>query len=91
MSLTVNIFPKPHNTTWLSAEDRRLAQARLSEDAGEADKDNPEDSPLEGLKMAIKDPLVFLFALQTVSQLLGLSFVQYFPTYVDQIVRSTGL
>lgn len=79
----------PHNTTWLSAEDRRLAQARLSEDAGEADKDNPEDSPLEGLKMAIKDPLVFLFALQTVSQLLGLSFVQYFPTLTKTLGFST--
>ena len=28
----------------MSAEERRLAQARLSEDAGEADKDNAEDS-----------------------------------------------
>ena len=35
---------------------------------------------LHGLKLAIKDPKVFLFAIMTTSQLLGLSFVQYFPT-----------
>jgi hypothetical protein len=33
--------------------------------------------------MAIKDPLVSLFAIMTTSQLLGLSFIQYFPTWVD--------
>jgi hypothetical protein len=33
--------------------------------------------------MAIKDPLVSLFAVMTTSQLLGLSFVQYFPTWVS--------
>ena len=35
---------QPHNTRWMNAVERRLAQARLSEDAGEADKDNTEDS-----------------------------------------------
>ena len=40
-------------------------------------------SQVQGLIMAIKDPLVSLFAIMTISQLLGLSFVQYFPTLVD--------
>lgn len=31
--------------------------------------------------MAIKDPKVLLLALSTCSQLLGLSFVNFFPTY----------
>lgn len=79
----------PHNTRWLTAEERRLAQARLSEDAGEADQDNAEDSPMEGLKMAIKDPLVLIFAVQTVSQLLGLSFVNFFPTLTQTLGFST--
>ena len=30
---------QPHNTRWLDAAERRLAQVRLAEDAGEADKD----------------------------------------------------
>ncbi|KAG6898395.1 hypothetical protein C0992_004105 [Termitomyces sp. T32_za158] len=92
---------KPQNTSWMSSYERHLAQARISEDAGEADQDNAEDSyvyslqtldwyplleyfsPLKGLKMAISDPLVLIFTLQTVSQLLGLSFVNFFPTYAQ--------
>ncbi|KAF8624305.1 hypothetical protein AX15_005936 [Amanita polypyramis BW_CC] len=70
----------PHNTRWMSPMERRLAQARLAEDVGEADRDNTEDSPLAGLKMAIMDLKVQLFALMSLFQLLGLSFVQYFPT-----------
>ena len=35
---------QPYNTRWMNAAERRLAQARLAEDAGEADKDNAEDS-----------------------------------------------
>ncbi|KAF8887156.1 major facilitator superfamily domain-containing protein [Infundibulicybe gibba] len=66
-----------------------LAQARLSEDAGEADKDNVEDSQLEGLKMAVKDPKVLIFSVMTISQLLGLSFVQFFPTLTQTLGFST--
>ena len=35
---------QPQNTRWMNAFERRLAQARIAEDAGEADKDNVEDS-----------------------------------------------
>ena len=42
--LAIANFMQPHNTRWITAFERRLAQARLSEDAGEADKDNAEDS-----------------------------------------------
>ncbi|TFK34765.1 major facilitator superfamily domain-containing protein [Crucibulum laeve] len=79
----------PDNTRWITSMERRLAQARLSEDAGEADKDNAEDSPMEGLKMAIKDPKVLIFSVMTVSQLLGLSFVQFFPTLTATLGFST--
>ncbi|EIM85079.1 MFS general substrate transporter [Stereum hirsutum FP-91666 SS1] len=53
---------------------------RLAEDAGEADEDVATDSALGGFVMAIKDPKVLLLALSTCSQLLGLSFVNFFPT-----------
>lgn len=79
----------PHNTRWMNAVERRLAQARLSEDAGEADKDNAEDSPVQGLIMAIKDPLVSIFSIMTISQILGLSFLQYFPTLTETLGFST--
>jgi len=81
----------------MSKFELRLAQARLAEDVGEADKDNEEDScaqlsqvarptssplyrQLHGLKLAIKDPKVIIFAILGTSQVLGLSFSQYFPT-----------
>jgi hypothetical protein len=35
---------------------------------------------MQGLILAIKDPKVAIFALMTTAQLLGLSFVQFFPT-----------
>lgn len=83
----------------MSARERRIAQARLAVDAGEADQDNEEDSyvlsctlprffsnifrsPVHGLVLAVKDPRVWLFALLNVSQLLGLSFTNFFPTCV---------
>ncbi|KAF5322407.1 hypothetical protein D9619_001308 [Psilocybe cf. subviscida] len=79
----------PHNTRWMSPFESRLAQARLSEDAGEADQDNSEDSPMRGLIMAIKDPKVGIFAIMTIAQLLGLSFVQFFPTLTQTLGFST--
>ncbi|KAF9441561.1 MFS general substrate transporter [Macrolepiota fuliginosa MF-IS2] len=79
----------PNNTRWLSQYELRLAQARLSEDAGEADKDTTEDSAWQGLKMAMKDPLVPLFAVMTAAQLLGLSFINFFPTLTQTLGFST--
>ncbi|EJD08021.1 MFS general substrate transporter [Fomitiporia mediterranea MF3/22] len=55
--------------------------ARLAEDAGEADEDLAEESMLQGLKMALKDIKVYIFAMMTMSMLLGLSFANFFPTY----------
>lgn len=92
-------FVQPDNTRWLSPSELRLAQVRLAEEAGEADRDTAADSYVEkpciidfnsslfvysawvGLKMAIKDPKVPIFMIMTCSQLLGLSFVNFFPTY----------
>ncbi|KAL0961171.1 hypothetical protein HGRIS_006143 [Hohenbuehelia grisea] len=81
----------PNNTRWLSAFDRRLAQARLADDAGEADKDNPEDSAWNGLILALKDPIVLIFAVMTTAQLLGLSFVNFFPTLTQTLGFSTTI
>ncbi|CCO33009.1 hypothetical protein BN14_07076 [Rhizoctonia solani AG-1 IB] len=79
--LAVWLLPDyPHNTRWIKGSQRRLAQARLAEDAAEADEDGANDSAFAGLKMALKDPKVPILALMTCSQLLGLSFVNFFPT-----------
>ncbi|KAF8971123.1 MFS general substrate transporter [Flammula alnicola] len=44
---------------------------------------------LQGLIMAIKDPKVSIFAIMTIAQLLGLSFVQFFPTLTQTLGFST--
>jgi len=81
----------PNNTRWIVGDERRLAQARLADDAGEADQDNDKDTPLEGLKMAIKDPLVLTFAVMNAAQLLGLSFINFFPTLTQTLGFSTTI
>ncbi|KAJ6578073.1 MFS general substrate transporter [Mycena capillaripes] len=70
----------PHNTRWMTSTERRLVQTRIAEDAGEADRDTEEDSSLRGLKMAVQDPIVVLFALYGICQLLGSSYSIFFPT-----------
>ncbi|KAI0766995.1 MFS general substrate transporter [Fomes fomentarius] len=79
----------PHNTRWLSPAQRRLAQVRLAEDAGEADEDVTGESAFKGLIMALKDPKVPIFALISCTQLLGLSFVNFFPTIAATLGFST--
>jgi len=81
----------PYNTRWIVGAERRLAQARLAEDAGESDHDNVQDTPLAGLKMAITDPLVLTFAVMNASQLLGLSFINFFPTLTQTLGFSTTI
>ncbi|KAI0753050.1 MFS general substrate transporter [Daedaleopsis nitida] len=88
--LAIYLLPDyPHNTRWLSPAQRRLAQVRLAEDAGEADEDSATESAFTGLIMALKDPKVPIFALMTCSQLLGLSFVNFFPTIAGTLGFST--
>ncbi|KAJ6583907.1 MFS general substrate transporter [Mycena vulgaris] len=97
ITISVGIFTMwalpdyPNNTRWIVGDQRRLAQARLAEDAGEADQDNENDTPLAGLKMAIKDPLILTFAVMNASQLLGLSFINFFPTLTQTLGFSTTI
>ncbi|ESK85420.1 tartrate transporter [Moniliophthora roreri MCA 2997] len=81
----------PNNTRWISAADRRLAQARMADDAGEADKDNESDSLLHGLQLALADPKVLIFAAMTMLLLLGSSFVIFFPTLTQTLGFNTTI
>ncbi|KAK7688346.1 hypothetical protein QCA50_008718 [Cerrena zonata] len=80
-----------HNTRWLSPSQRRLAQIRLAEDAGEIDEDSKRESALSGLIQALKDPKVPLFGLMTCSQLLGMSFMNFFPTLTSTLGFNTTI
>jgi hypothetical protein len=42
--MALNIDSQPRNTRWINDKESRLAQARLAEDAGEADQDTAADS-----------------------------------------------
>ncbi|KIK51602.1 hypothetical protein GYMLUDRAFT_265734 [Collybiopsis luxurians FD-317 M1] len=79
----------PSNTRWMSAKERRLAQARIADDAGEADSDSVGDSPFRGLVMALQDPKVWLFSIMNMAQLLGLSFINFFPTLTSTLGFNT--
>ncbi|KZO90354.1 MFS general substrate transporter [Calocera viscosa TUFC12733] len=79
----------PYNTWWLTTEEKIVAQQRLSEDAGEADQDSSGDTAWKGFKMAITDPKVLVFMFMTFVQLLGLSFVNFFPTLTQTLGYST--
>ena len=41
-----------------------------------------------GLKLALKDPKVYIFALFCFTEILGLGFINFFPTSVIIFVRS---
>ncbi|KAJ6492541.1 MFS general substrate transporter [Mycena vitilis] len=78
-----------HNTRWMSPTERRLAQTRIAEDVGEADKDTEDDTSFRGLKMALRDPMVSLFALTGVIGLLGNSYGFFFPTLASTLGFNT--
>ncbi|KAJ3549791.1 hypothetical protein NM688_g5141 [Phlebia brevispora] len=81
----------PHNTRWLSPAQKRLARVRLAEDAGEADEDVSGESVLQGLKQALKDPKVYIFSIMTFGELLGSSFVNFFPTLTATLGFNTTI
>ncbi|TDL16518.1 MFS general substrate transporter [Rickenella mellea] len=79
----------PNNTRWLTSDERLLAQARIAEDAGEADQDTTEDTAFSGLNMAVRDPKVALFVMMTMFGQVAASFVNYFPTLVATLGFNT--
>ncbi|KIM50312.1 hypothetical protein SCLCIDRAFT_1225422 [Scleroderma citrinum Foug A] len=81
----------PDNTTWLTVEERRIAQLRLAGDVGEADADAQEASLLEGFMMAIKDPKIYIFILMDFCVVLESSFSNFFPTLIATLGYSTTI
>ncbi|KAJ7146818.1 major facilitator superfamily domain-containing protein [Mycena epipterygia] len=80
----------PRDTRWLNDKESRLAQARLAEDAGEADQDTEADSPFHGFKQAVADPLVWLFSIMLLAQHVGRSAGLFFPTLAEIFGFSTS-
>jgi len=69
----------PHNTKWLTPEERALAISRLAED-GEVRAAHRKRTSMEGLWDAVSDWKVWWFTAAFIVQLTGQSFYIYFPT-----------
>ncbi|KAI8176257.1 MFS transporter prlL [Colletotrichum sp. SAR 10_75] len=72
----------PKTTSWLTEEERRVAQDRLALDEGLAggSAEDEDVTALQGLVMACKDVKVWLLGLAYHATIMGLSFVFFFPT-----------
>ncbi|EGN94398.1 hypothetical protein SERLA73DRAFT_77800 [Serpula lacrymans var. lacrymans S7.3] len=73
----------PHNTRWLTPEERQFAVSRLQEDVAK-DSVNAEEtthvSPLRGLWLAVTDWKMWWFTIAATFQILAQSFSIFFPT-----------
>lgn len=83
--LSTLILPNyPATTRWLSDEEKAYAQWRLIDDAGEAD--HPDASTLvDGVRLALKDPKLYLFVFFQHISLLSQTFQYFFPTIVASL------
>ncbi|KAG1868263.1 major facilitator superfamily domain-containing protein [Suillus subalutaceus] len=70
----------PHNTRWITPEERALAISRLANDGyGKADELGKQTT-MQGLQDAVSDWKVWWFAVAAMFQIVGQSFFAYFPT-----------
>ncbi|KZO91348.1 sugar transporter [Calocera viscosa TUFC12733] len=71
----------PSTTTWLTPEERKLAEWRMAEDGkGSSDEDlTTVHSQIRGLILAVTDWKVWFLAFMMTAEVIGLSFNAYFP------------
>ncbi|RDW64563.1 uncharacterized protein DSM5745_09974 [Aspergillus mulundensis] len=77
----------PSNTSWLSPEERAVAEWRLISDAGQVDEDNEDWS--YGFKMAFKDWRLYVFALTFLCIQVASATSNFFPTVVKTLGFNT--
>lgn len=82
-SAAVFVLPDyPETTPWLSDDERKIAVARLVIDAGVVEGEGEREgnvSALQGLKLACKDPKVWLLGVTYHATIMGLSVSTLFP------------
>ncbi|KAF2113081.1 major facilitator superfamily transporter [Lophiotrema nucula] len=72
----------PHNTWWLTQDERDLAHNRMELDTVQ---NKGETSTLKGLQQASKDPMVWIFAAMAHMHLAANGFKNFFPTVVETL------
>lgn len=76
----------PSTTRWLSADEKIVAQARLSKDAGTADTlDDMETPLLRGVWWAARDYRTWLFATLQMATTACISYSHFFPTLIKEL------
>ncbi|KAK0662347.1 putative transporter C11D3.18C [Lasiodiplodia hormozganensis] len=78
----------PHNTKWLTPDERQLAQDRIERDTVGL---KGKGSPWDGFKQAAKDPKVWLFAFMQHQHLAANGFKNFFPTVVETLGFNTTI
>ncbi|KAH8175814.1 major facilitator superfamily protein [Sarocladium implicatum] len=78
----------PHNTKWLTEEERNLAHNRMELDTT---SNQGNTSTTQGLKQAAKDPVVWLFCFMAHMHLAANGFKNFFPTVVKSLNFSTTI
>ncbi|KAL8403429.1 hypothetical protein RB594_008619 [Gaeumannomyces avenae] len=73
----------PHNTKWLSEEEKSFAAWRLLEDINEADDQHA--GVWAGLKLAVKDYRLYVFVLLQHLNIVALTFQYFFPSIVGTL------
>ncbi|KAG1878784.1 major facilitator superfamily domain-containing protein [Suillus subluteus] len=76
----------PHNTKWLTLEERALAISRLAADGTD---ELGKRTTIQGLRDAVCDWKVWWFSVALTIQFVALSFVIYFPTIVATLGYDT--
>lgn len=72
----------PHDTKWLTPDERLLATQRMELDTVE---NQGEASTMQGLKQACSDPMVWIFAFMAHMHLAANGFKNFFPTVVETL------
>ncbi|CAG8979848.1 hypothetical protein HYALB_00002620 [Hymenoscyphus albidus] len=72
----------PHDTKWLTPEERLLATQRMVEDTAGGEE---ASGVFEGLKQAGMDPCVWMFAFMAHMHLAANGFKNFFPTVVETL------
>lgn len=73
--LAIPILPDyPTTTKWLTEKEVQIAEHRLIEKNGTIDSEDVDANLFYGIKLAVKDPKVWLLALSYHCTIMGLSF-----------------
>ncbi|OJJ34608.1 hypothetical protein ASPWEDRAFT_52774 [Aspergillus wentii DTO 134E9] len=88
-ALAMLILPDyPATTKWLTDSERKLAMLRIDEEANEKD-DHEASSNWDGLKMAFRDPALYIIWIMQLGLNTGAAFTNFFPTIVKTLGYGT--